>query len=238
MTAIEILEQQQNDETLNLEIAYTNLYNAYISGNRNEMVARYVDACSVNIPSFRNSIRKNTQQVMLFNGVVPDIQPVSIYDIKDDNLLWMNVKGCINALQRELDNRNIYRTKYTYAQNVLYKHTQPFHQDDVLYRNKQGQQLKVADFLEVSKYAIGIAEAIEPNNKGYAEASAAITVLQGIDTILNNKPEDKPINKMLHLANSFISSVVKSSVKNDENKRGVTVTALMVDLVIDFFCKK
>ena len=107
-----------------------------------------------------------------------------------------------------------------------------------MYQNNNGQQLKVSDFLAVSKYAISIAEAIEPSNKEYAEASAAITVLQGIDAILNNKPEDKPINKMLHLVTSFISSVVKSSIKNHENTRDVTVTALMVDMVIDFFCKK
>ena len=43
---------------------------------------------------------------------------------------------------------------------------------------------------------------------------------------------------MLHLATSFISSVVKSSIKDDEAKRGVTITAIMVDLAIDFFCKK
>ena len=67
---------------------------------------------------------------------------------------------------------------------------------------------------------------------------AGITVFQGIDAILNNKPEDKPINKMLHLATSFISSVVKSSIKDDEAKRGVTITAIMIDLAIDFFCKK
>ena len=50
--------------------------------------------------------------------------------------------------------------------------------------------------------------------------------------------EDKPVNKMLHLATSFISSVVKLSIKDDEAKRGVTITAIMVDLAIDFFCKK
>ena len=35
---------------------------------------------------------------------------------------------------------------------------------------------------------------------------------------------------MLHLATSFISSVVKSSIKDDEAKRGVTMNAIMVDL--------
>ena len=176
---------------------------------------------------------------MLSNGIVPNMQPISIYAVKENEyLLRMNVQGCLKALQQELNIRNIYRTQYTYAQNVLYKPAQTFHKDDILYQNNNGQQLKVADFLAVTKYAISIAEAMDPNNKEYAKASAAISVLQGIDAILNNTPEDKPINKMLHLANSFISSVVKSSIKNDENKRDVTVTALMVDMVIDFFCKK
>ena len=43
---------------------------------------------------------------------------------------------------------------------------------------------------------------------------------------------------MLHLATSFISTVVKSSLRDDDAKRGVTVTAIMIDLAIDFFCKK
>ena len=62
--------------------------------------------------------------------------------------------------------------------------------------------------------------------------------MQGIDAILNNKPEDKPINKMLHLVTSFISTVVKSSLKDNEAKRGVIVTTTMIDLAIDFFCKE
>lgn len=239
MKAIDVLEQQQNDEVLRLEIAYSNLYRAYISGKRDEMVAKYIDATNVNIPNFVNSVYINTRQTMLSNGIVPNMQPISIYAVKENEyLLRMNVQGCLKALQQELNIRNIYRIRYTYAQNVLYKSAQTFHKDDILYQNNNGQQLKVADFLAVSKYATSIAEAIEPSNKEYAEASAAITVLQGIDAILNNKPEDKPINKMLHLVTSFISSVVKSSIKDDEAKRNVTVTALMVDMVIDFLCKK
>jgi hypothetical protein len=108
----------------------------------------------------------------------------------------------------------------------------------VLYQNAQGQQLKVADLLAVSKYAISVAEAIDPDNEAFSKANAAITTFQGIDTILNNKPEDKPVNKMLHLATSFLSSVVKSSLKDSDAKRGITITAIMVDLAIDFFCKK
>ena len=238
MNAIDIFEQQRADEVLRLEIAYSNLYRAYISDNREDMIAKYIAVGNVNIPYFTDSIFLNTKQTMLANGVIPNTLPTSIYDIKDDALLRMNVQGCLNALKEELGRRNIYSTQYTYAQSVLYRPTHTFQQEEVLYQNDQGRQLKVADLLAVSKYAVSIAEAIEPSNEEYAKANAAITVFQGIDAILNNEPEDKPVNKMLHLATSFISSVVKSSIKDDEAKRGVTITAIMVDLAIDFFCKK
>ena len=238
MNAIDIFEKQRADEVLRLEIAYSNLYRAYISDNREDMIAKYVAVGNVNIPYFTDSIFLNTKQTMLANGVIPNTLPTSIYDIKDDALLRMNVQGCLNALKEELGRRNIYSSQYTYAQSVLYRPTHTFQQEEVLYQNDQGRQLKVADLLAVSKYAVSIAEAIEPSNEEYAKANAAITVFQGLDAILNNKPEDKPVNKMLHLATSFISSVVKSSIMDDETKRGVTITAIMVDLAIDFFCKK
>ena len=238
MNAIDIFEQQRADEVLRLEIAYSNLYRAYISDNREDMIAKYVAVGNVNIPYFTDSIFLNTKQTMLANGVIPNTLPTSIYDIKDDALLRMNVQGCLNALKEELGRRNIYSTQYTYAQSVLYRPTHTFQQEEVLHQDTQGHQLKVADLLAVSKYAVSVAEAIDPNNEEYAKANAAITVFQGIDALLNNKPEDKPVNKMLHLATSFISSVVKSSIKDDEAKRGVTITAIMVDLAIDFFCKK
>ena len=238
MNAIDIFEQQRADEVLRLEIAYSNLYRAYMSDNREDIIAKYVAVGNVNIPYFTDSIFLNTKQTMLANGVIPNTLPTSIYDIKDDALLRMNVQGCLNALKEELGRRNIYSSQYTYAQSVLYRPTHTFQQEEVLYQNDQGLQLKVADLLAVSKYAVSIAEAMEPSNEEYAKANAAITVFQGLDAILNNKPEDKPVNKMLHLATSFISSVVKSSIKDDEAKRGVTITAIMVDLTIDFFCKK
>ena len=238
MNAIDILEQQRADEVLRLEIAYSNLYRAYLSGNREEMIAKYVAAGNVNIPHFTDNIYLNTKQTMLSNGIIPDVLPTSIYEIKDDTLLRMNIQGCLKTLHDELSRRNIYSTQYTYAQSVLYRSTHTFQQEEVLHHDAQGRQLKVTDLLAVSKYAMSVAEAIEPSNEEYAKANAAITVFQSIDALLNNKPEDKPVNKMLHLATSFISSVVKSSIKDDEAKRGVTITAIMVDLAIDFFCKK
>ena len=237
MTTIDTYIQQKNEEFLRLEIAYSNLYRAYMSGNVDSMKYQYDLASQINIPFFANSIQSHTKLVMLSNNVLPTAT-ISIYAIQNKNEVLMNVQGCLNAIHEELGRRNIYTTQYTYAQSVLYRPAHAFQQKEVLYQNTQGHQLKVADLLAVSKYAISIAEAIEPSNEEYAKANAAITVFQSIDAILNNKPEDKPVNKMLHLATSFISSVVKSSIKDDEAKRGVSITAIMIDLAIDFFCKK
>ena len=238
MNAINILEQQHADEVLRLEIAYSNLYKAYVLGDRNEIINHYIATGYIGIPNFAKLVQSKTKQEMLSNRILPDILPTSIDNIKDDTLLRMNIVGCLKALQNEINIRNIYRNHYTYAQKILYQPNHIFRQEEILYKDSQGQQLTVSDILAVSKYAVSLAEAITPDNENFAKANAAITALQGIDAILNNKPEDKPINKMLHLVTSFISSVVKSSIKNDEAKRGVTITALMVDLTIDFLCKK
>ena len=237
MMTIDKYIQQKNEESLRLEIAYSNLYRAYMLGDIDCMRYQYDLASRINIPFLANSIQSHTKLVMQSNNILPTAA-ISIYAIQDKDQVLMNIQGCLKALQYELGRRNIYSTQYTYAQSVLYRPTHTFQQEEVLHQDTQGHQLKVADLLAVSKYAVSVAEAIDPSNEEYAKANAAIMVFQGIDAVLNNKPEDKPVNKMLHLATSFISSVVKSSIKDDEAKRGVTINAIMVDLAIDFFCKK
>lgn len=228
--------ERQETVVLILEIAYSNLYRAYMSGDDMAMIKAYENAYEINIPCLQNKIHDETKSIFYEKGI-RSIDEISIRHLPHDQL-ELNVVGCLNALQKELSQRNFYRNHYTYAQTILYQSNHVFSQEEVLYRDNRGNELKVADFLSVSKYAIGVAEAIDPSNENYVKASAVITTLQGIDAVLNNKPEDKPVNKMLHLATSFISSVVKSAQKTDEAKRNVTVTALLIDLVIDFLCKK
>lgn len=235
MNAISIVEQQRSDEVLRLEIAYYSLYRAYLSDNKKEMIGAIISALANN-PSHVISLQNGMDRIFTKNygskWSKRNWLLVSNHDVK------LNVKGCMRAINSRLSDMTFYKNNYTYAQKILYKPNHTFYLNDILYDDFKGQQLKVADMLAVCKYAINIAEAIAPDNENFAKANAAITTLQGIEAILNNKPEDKPVNKMLHLATSFISSVVKASIKNDEAKRDVTITALMVDLAIDFFCKK
>ena len=52
MNAIGILEQQQANEVLRLEIAYSNLYKAYMLGDRNKMISHYIATGYIGIPYF------------------------------------------------------------------------------------------------------------------------------------------------------------------------------------------
>lgn len=239
MNAIEMLARQQADEILQLEAAYANLYRAYERGNKDEMIYAYIAAGKVNnsIQGFNDRVLNETKRVLCSKGIIPDMQPCLISFINNNTILRSNIEGSLYVLLVELQLRDFYRSNNTYAQRLLYRPNHTFLQNEILYEYND-RQLKVADLLAVTKYAIRVAESIEPNNKIYVQANGAITVLQGIDAILNNKPEDKPINKMLHLVTSFISTVVKSSLKDDETKRGVIVTTTMIDLAIDFFCKE
>ena len=236
MKSLEILEQQRNDEILRLEIAYSNLSRAYVSGRRDEMIGA-VAAALISNPNHVTTLKNGIDKVFTRQYGYKFLRNLNWCFISDEDVK-LNVEGCLKAIIETLSQYKFYDHNYTYAQSVLYRPTHTFQQEEVLYQNAQGRQLKVADLLAVSKYAMSVAEAIEPSNEEYAKANVAITVFQGIDALLNNKPEDKPVNKMLHLATSFISSVVKSSIKDDKAKRGVTITAIMVDLAIDFFCKK
>ena len=107
MNAINILEQQHADEVLRLEIAYSNLYKAYVLGDRNEMINHYIATGYIGIPNFAKLVQSKTKQEMLSNRILPDILPTSIDNIKDDTLLRMNIVGCLKALQNEINIRNI-----------------------------------------------------------------------------------------------------------------------------------
>lgn len=223
-------DTSRNDIRL-LEETYQNLQQAYIFGNKDEMINAFIKAKNLYIPHISSKIMDESKQVFLQNG----LNPIFITPIQQLNpiALRLNVEGCLNALLEELNLRKV----YTYAQGFLNCPQHTFLKEEIVYQSSNGNQLKVSDLLSLSKYAISIAEMIEPDNERISEKKTIITTLQCIDAILNNKPEDKPINKGLHLIAGFIASTVKSTLKNNQDKRDLTVSETIVDLAIDFFCK-
>lgn len=235
MRELNILAQQLYNEVLNLEIAYSKLYNAYITDNIFGMRTAIVNYKS-NFPLLSLQTQTECKNVFYENGVFlfrTDV-PIEKLTLKE---LKMNTKGCMNTALDELSRLNYYQSNCTYATEVLYKPQQRFEPQQVVYPGDKGN-LTVSDLLSVSKYAVKVAQAVSPDNENYDKANAVISVFQGIDAVLNNKPEDKPINKMLHLVNDFLAGVVKSCADKKEEKEGVIVSSTLVDLAIDFLCKK
>lgn len=230
-------EKSEYDKESSLEIAYCTLHQAYQSSDRDKMINAYISMNRLGQPFFNNRILPAIKSAFIANGEIFP-QTVNIYDILDINQLRLNLIGCMQAVQVEIAQRQFYVSNHRYAQQVLYNRgKRPFSYGEILY-TKKDNILKVSDFLKVLHYSISIAQAFEPQNENYEYAHTALTVLQAIDATLNNKPEDKPINKMLHLATSFLSSVVKSSLSNVQDKRNVMITSTMLDLAIDFCVSK
>lgn len=225
------IEDESRNEVRQLEETYYSLQQAYLYGIKDEMIKAFIRAKQLNIPYISDKIMDESKKVFYLNGFSLK-QPVPIQQLHPIELKF-NVEGCLNALLEELNQRRV----YTHAQSILYRPQHTFLKEEIVYRSPNGNQLKVSDLLSLSKYAISIAEIIEPNNEKISEKKTIITTLQGIDAILNNKSEDKPINKQLHLITGFIASIVKPTLKNNQDKRNLTISETIVDLAIDFFCK-
>ncbi|MEE1091109.1 MAG: hypothetical protein UH103_06765 [Paludibacteraceae bacterium] len=91
------------------------------------------------------------------------LQNINLSFISDADIK-LNVEGCLNAIRETLSKNNFYKNNYIYAQSVLYRYPYTFQQEEVLYYNAKGEQLRVIDLLSVLKYAINIAEAIDSSN--------------------------------------------------------------------------
>lgn len=180
-------------------------------------------------PSVVNDAKK---QIQVDNGLILPIE-VNIRSLHDD-ILIANAKGYEKVLHKTVQGYYSQKISDRFIRCIYYN-PKPFEASTVIYREDKGE-FNVADLLSVAGYAVKIAESISPDKRTEL-ASAAITVFKGIELALNNNKTEQPIRKLLHFANDFLTSVVKSHIKEDEGKSGVVVTSIMVDLVIDFFIK-
>jgi hypothetical protein len=136
------------------------------------------------------------------------------------------------------------RLSITYASNFLFSdrairvifynnsdfyHTQPLH-------SKNGLELKVSDVLAVIGYAKDIYESL--GGKVDDRINYTLMVLNSIELALNNKKQDKPINKLLHLTVDVLSDVYKKAVADEQAGRFISVSSIIVNLTIDFLVKE
>ena len=222
-----------NMKMSNINAAYSMLYTAYMLRKRELIIANCKACRYLCIPQFEEKANIEMDKIYSMAGI--KTKPIqTTIDNLPDNVLAVYAQACMNVLWST--RMQSFGFESSYAYNVLSQPRQ-FHDEDVLYRQK-GNSLSVGNFLNIIKYALSIAEIIDPQNKNYAKAGANVLALQSIDAILNNK-SNRELNKYtLHFATGFLASSVKDSLEDTNTKRGVAIIALMLNLAIDYLVRE
>ena len=218
--------------TLDYQIMQSKLQQASFSGvllNKQKALSYYLNR----LGDFHHQHDQTFNKVAINHGHIPTGIKIDIYKLDEINT-DLHIEAAHIVLNSEITKRINDLERYQRAEKLLFESEQEFSKTQVLHKNKENY-LHVEDLLKVSKYSIAFAEMMNPDDENIELASAAITVFQGIETVLNNKPQDIPINKKLHIANGFLSSIVKVNIEDKDTKRGITITSTLIDLVIDFF---
>ena len=171
------------------------------------------------------------------NGVYLTDYKISLYSMNEFEV-DLHLQAAMHLLNSELRLRAYDTAQYARAERILFYPEKTFTRDQVLYTNEKNETLKVEELLKVAKYSIAFAEIMDPDDKDIELASAATTVFQGIQATLNNEDQQIPISTKLHLANGFLTTVIKANIKDSDTKRGITIASRLIDLVIDFFAGK
>ena len=156
----------------------------------------------------------------------------STLDQLPDDVLNYYAVACLNVLSEE----KIHTLYHNQSAYQVLTQSAPFRGNDVLYEQSDNL-LTVENFLRVIKYALSIASIIDPSNKAYSYANASALALQGIDDALNNKSKTELTNHTLHIAADFLSTSVKESLDDTEAKREVAISALLLNIAIDFLIR-
>ena len=91
MKSLEILEQQRNDEILRLEIAYSNLSRAYVSGRRDEMIGA-VAAALISNPNHVTTLKNGIDKVFTRQYGYKFLRNLNWCFISDEDVK-LNVEG-------------------------------------------------------------------------------------------------------------------------------------------------
>lgn len=214
-----------------MDSAYLNLFAAYQRHDRYAMITCCTKCQNMGIPRFHERANKEVEKIYSMAGI-KTCQFESTLDQLPDDVLNTYAIACMNVLSEEMVH-TLHHPLYAYQ---VLSQPAPFHNNDVLY--EQGDNLlTVENFLKVIKYASSIASIIDPNNKTYSYANASALALQGIDDVLNNKSQTELTNHTLHIAADFLATSVMESLNDTNAKRGVAISALLVNLSIDFLIR-
>ena len=200
-----------------IKAAYDNLYSAFMRRDRKAIEYYCYNCEKLGIDQFHEKANKEAERMYSSIGV-RTIPVLCSLEVMPDNVLMVYAQACMNVLFNEQLHNIMYNCQYAYqtlAQSKQYKDC------DVLY-SQNNNQLTVGNFLKVLKYAI---------------ASASILALQSLYHLFSNSSKTELTNHTLHVATDFLASNVKDTLTDVNAKRSVAVSALMVNLTIDFLVK-
>lgn len=216
-----------------IQHAYNQLSNAfYFNRDRKAIELCCANCESLGIPNFHELVNDEMTRLYAVLGKRTNLIPSSI-ELLPPDVLGMYAVACMNVLFYSELNGFIQYSQLAYQ--TLSRPTK-FHSTDVLYTQNE-KRLTVGNLLKVVKYALALVDIVYPDNKLTSIANPTIWALQGIDDTLNNKSKTELTNHSLHIAADFLASSVKESLNNTNAKRSVAVSALMVNLAIDFLIK-
>lgn len=216
----------------NMQIAYDSLYTSFMRRDR-KAIEYYCRNCeNLGIGQFHEKANMEMERIYSLMRIRTIPTPSTLERLADDVLL-VYAQACMNVLFNEKLNSIMYN-----CQNAYQALTQPkqYKDSDVLC-SQNNNQLTVGNLLKVLKYAISIAEIIRPEDKRFSNASASILALQSLYHLFNNSSKTELTNHTLHVATDFLASNVKESLNDTNSKRNVAVSALMVNMAIDFWVK-
>ena len=215
-----------------IKAAYDNLYSAFMRHDRKAIEYYCYNCEKLGIDQFHEKANKEAERMYSSIGV-RTIPVLCSLEVMPDNVLMVYAQACMNVLFNEQLHNIMYNCQYAYQTLVRPKQ---YKDCDVLY-SQNNNQLTVGDFLKVLKYAISIAEIIKPEDKRFSNASASILALQSLYHLFSNSSKTELTNHTLHVATDFFASNVKDTLTDEYSKRSVVVSALMVNLTIDFLVK-
>ena len=223
---------QYNYNTDIIKAVYYNLYFAFMQRDRKAIEYNCNNCEQVGIDRFHEKAIKEMERIYSFMGIRTVQMKSSLGNLSDD-VLMVYAQACMNVLFNEQLHSVMHNCQYAYQTLVQPKR---YKDSDVLY-SQNNKLLTVGSFLKVLKYAISVAEIIKPEDKKFTDASASILALQSLCNLLNNSSKTDLTNHTLHVATDFLASNVKNTLSDINEKRNVAVSALMVNLAIDFLVR-
>lgn len=217
-----------------IDDAYNQLSDAYYIKRGRKAIEESCKHCqSLGIPKYQELANAEMTKLYSYRRIKTYPVQTSIECMPPD-VLRMYALACMNVLFKM--SIGSIRRDCQYAYQTLSQPVQ-FQDTDVLYTHNE-KRLKVGDFIKVIKYALAFVDIVYPDNKVTSIANPTIWALQSIDDALKNKSKAELMNHSLHIAADFLVSNVKESLNDTNAKRNVAVSALMVNLAIDFLLKE